>query len=350
MVNLTELYVYLSTGCNCSCRHCWIVDDARGSDEFLDVDVADAVFSQAQPLGLQRVKWTGGEPTIHPQFPELLLLQKKHGLQGRVETNGLEVTEELARLMKDCGVTHVSVSLDGALPATHDSIRGVRGAHERVLLALAALKAVSVPTQIIMTLMAENRGEVDALIELAQRAEVGSVKLNLLQPMLRGETLSQLGGGVPLDDLLSLRDHLEHDCSPRYSFPIFLDLPVAFRPLHLIFDEGPGGRCSILNVLGLLPDGSYALCGIGRHVPELVFGQAATDDLARVWNSHPVLEDLRSGIATRLEGICGRCLLNRYCLGSCVAQNYYRGGNLFSPFWLCEEAEAAGLFPAGRAR
>ncbi len=36
------------------------------------------------------------------------------------------------------------------------------------------------------------------------------------------------------------------------------------------------------------------------------------------------------------------------CLGSCVAQNYYRSGSLWAPFWFCEEADAAGLFPPSR--
>jgi hypothetical protein len=34
----------------------------------------------------------------------------------------------------------------------------------------------------------------------------------------------------------------------------------------------------------------------------------------------------------------------------CVAQNYYRSGDLFAPFWFCEQAEAAGLFPESRLR
>jgi hypothetical protein len=36
------------------------------------------------------------------------------------------------------------------------------------------------------------------------------------------------------------------------------------------------------------------------------------------------------------------------CFGSCVAQNYYRSKDLAAPFWFCEMAEEAGLFPATR--
>jgi len=40
--------------------------------------------------------------------------------------------------------------------------------------------------------------------------------------------------------------------------------------------------------------------------------------------------------------------MKRRCLGSCVAQNYYRKGNPWAPNWFCEQADEAGLFPASR--
>jgi len=50
----------------------------------------------------------------------------------------------------------------------------------------------------------------------------------------------------------------------------------------------------------------------------------------------------------RLEGICGQCIMKGLCLGSCVAQNYYRSRNLWAGYWFCEEARERGLFPVSR--
>lgn len=108
------------------------------------------------------------------------------------------------------------------------------------------------------------------------------------------------------------------------------------------------GRCRILGVLGLIASDEYTLCGIGEHVPELVFGKAGRDNLAELWEGQPVLRALREGMPSRLSGVCGRCLMEHICLGSCVAQNYYLSGNLFGPHWFCEAAEAQGLFPGSR--
>jgi hypothetical protein len=40
--------------------------------------------------------------------------------------------------------------------------------------------------------------------------------------------------------------------------------------------------------------------------------------------------------------------MKHICLGSCIAQNYYRTNSLWTPFWFCEQAEEAGLFPDSR--
>jgi hypothetical protein len=35
-------------------------------------------------------------------------------------------------------------------------------------------------------------------------------------------------------------------------------------------------------------------------------------------------------------------------LGSCIAQNYYRGKSIWAPYWYCEQARNQGLFPETR--
>ena len=77
---LNELYVYATNGCNCACRHCWIVPEDSGKADrpvhFIDPKVFATAVEEAMPLGLNAVKWTGGEPTIHPKFDKLLQSRK----------------------------------------------------------------------------------------------------------------------------------------------------------------------------------------------------------------------------------------------------------------------------------
>ena len=102
------------------------------------------------------------------------------------------------------------------------------------------------------------------------------------------------------------------------------------------------------SLLGVLADGSYALCGIGETVPELVFGYAGKDRLEDIWKNTAVLNELREVLPGRLDGICGDCLMKGICLGCCIAQNYYSSRNLWASYWYCREAQNQGLFPHSR--
>jgi len=350
---LADLYVYVTDRCNCSCKHCWIVPGVSSSKEksshFLSGQIFEAAVVEAKLLGLSAVKWTGGEPTIHPDFPGLLELQKKHQLAGRLETNGMEVTPALARLLFDSGVYHVSVSLDGSVPETHDAIRGVRGAYRRALTGVRNLVEAGFKPQLIMSPMAENVGELDGLLELVGQVGAGSVKLNIVQPTLRGEDIHSSGQMLSVTELLEINRRLEQELRPRYPFPIFFDVPMAFRPLNRILAGDGCSLCGIKRILGLLADGSYALCGIGETLPELVFGKVGKGELAGIWKEHPVLLLLRNDLPGKLKGVCGHCLMKSACLGACVAQNYYRSKDLLGAFWFCELAAEEGLFPETRA-
>ena len=345
---LQTFYVYLTSGCNCACQHCWIVPESTGAGVFLDPVLLRSAIEQALPLGLQSLKWTGGEPTLHPEFPQLLALQKEYGLTASLETNGMLVDDRLAELLQDAGVTSVSVSLDGATAGTHDAIRGVKGAFTRTCSGILALVKAGYRPELILTLQRANGDELSAFITLAETLGAGNVKLNVLQPMLRGADLAQAGGALAVAEILELARQLRAGLLTQPSVPVTLDLPMAFRPLGALLNGSAGGVCDIAHVLGILPSGHYALCGIGSHFAEMTMGEVGKTELAEVWQEHPLLSRLRHGLPAALGGICGECLMKSACRGSCVAANYRDSGDLFAPHWFCREAALAGLFPASR--
>ena len=345
---LRTFYVYLTSGCNCACRHCWIVPAAAGHGEFLAPAQLRRAIEQGLPLGLQSLKWTGGEPTLHPQFAAMLALQREFGLYASLETNGMLVDDRLAVQLQDAGVESVSVSLDGAKPATHDVIRGVRGGFERTCAGIRALAAAGYHPELILTLQRANVSELEDYLELAAALGAGAVKLNVMQPLLRGAEMIAGGEALGVAEILALGRQLEGEWRGRFTLPVTLDVPLAFRPLGALLDGTAGGVCDIAHILGILPGGAYALCGIGSQVSELVMGRIDEVDLAQVWRNHPLLQRLRRGLPGELQGICAVCLMKAACRGSCVAANYKESGDLFGAHWFCREAAQRGIFPASR--
>ncbi len=350
---LRRLYFYITRGCNLRCRHCWIEPQFQGegrASSFLDVRLFASIIAQAEPLGLLGIKLTGGEPLIHPHIREILRHVLDRQLELIVETNGVECTREISEHIAECRNAFVSVSLDGVDPAVHEWVRGVKGSWRAAVEGIRNLVAAGISPQIIMTVMRRNSGQMEAMIGLAESLGAGSVKFNLVQPIARGESMHTAGEVLSIEELIDLGRWVESVLVPEARLPIFFDHPPAFLPLSRMFgSQGTGcDRCGILGILGVLADGSYALCGIGEREPDLVFGNAQFDGLEDVWNQSPILRDIREGMPDRLDGICSRCLMKRICLGACTAQNYHRSGTLWGPYWYCEEAWKKGLFPETR--
>ncbi len=349
---LGVLYFYLTEGCNLQCRHCWLAprfQTARTQHPALEPDLFRHIVRQAKPLGLSSVKLTGGEPLMHPRITEILGVLRNEGIRFNVETNGVLCTPALARDLVGSGMYHVSVSLDGADAQTHEWVRGVEGCFDAAVDGIRNLVAAGIRPQLIMSLMRRNVGQVEPFVRMAESLGASSVKFNIVQPTARGEKMHEKGETLGVEELIAMGKWIENDLARTVKVRLLYGHPVAFRALGRLFGrDGDCGICGIRGILGVLAGGSYALCGIGESVPELVFGHAAKDSLANVWRDNAVLKEIREGMPRKLEGVCGECLMKGVCLGSCIAQNYYRSRNLWAPFWFCEEATREGLFPEAR--
>jgi SynChlorMet cassette radical SAM/SPASM protein ScmF len=351
---LHQLYFYLTAGCNLRCRHCWLSPkyESGTATQYatLDFRLFQEIVAQGKELGLQAVKLTGGEPLLHPQIEDILDHIRERELTFVMETNGLLCTAELARKVRTLKNPFVSVSLDGADAATHEWVRGVRGSFDRAVQGIRNLVSAGLRPQIILSVMRRTRDQMEPMVRLAEQLGAGSVKFNVVMPTERGQDLHARGETLSLGELVETGAWVETKLHKQTKLRLFYHHPAAFRPLGKMFGaEGDGcGNCGIFGILGVLANGDYALCGIGESVPELVFGNARQDKLAKVWRGAKILNAIRRGLPQKLEGICGDCTMKRICLGSCIAQNFYRHRKLWAPYWYCEEAHREGLFPASR--
>ena len=350
---LHAIYFYLTEGCNLCCRHCWIEPphEAKGRTyPVLDVGLFKLAIEQAKTLGLRSVKLTGGEPLLHPRIAEILEYLAGEDVNLVVETNGVLCTQELAQKIVACKNSFASVSLDGADAETHEWVRGVPGSFDAAVNGVKNLVAAGLKPQIIMSIMRRNSKQVESIVRLAESIGAASVKFNIIQPTARGEKIHESGEALSIAEMEEIAGWVETDLAQRTPIKLYFDHPPAFRPLGRVFSADGSGclTCGIMGVLGVLADGSYALCGIGETIPELIFGHISTGPLKELWNNNPVLREIRQGMPHRIEGICSKCIMINICMGKCIAQNYYRTRNLWEPFWYCKEAEDAGIFPASR--
>ena len=350
---LQQIYFYLTAGCNLACRHCWLspkLQNGKNVYPMLPLEVFTSILKQAKPLGLIAAKLTGGEPLMHPHIHEILRIIREWDLDLTIETNGVLCSSQLAEKIALCRNPSVSVSLDGVDAKTHEDIRGIKGCFSAAVKGIHNLVNAGIRPQIIMALMQRNKDQVKDLVRFAESLGAESVKFNIMNPSGRGEMLTEVGGALPIEELLEMGKWVWNTLSHSTKLNLVFSLPTVFRPLSDIYG-GNGtccGTCKLRTLIGVLADGSYALCGIGTQIPDLIFGHASKDRLGDVWKNNKILKELRGDIFSRFEGICGNCHMKKSCVASCIAQNYYRSGSLWKSFWFCEEAYKKGLFPPSR--
>jgi SynChlorMet cassette radical SAM/SPASM protein ScmF len=348
---LSQYYVYLTEGCNLACQHCWISPQYQangGTGGHLKFELLKQAVEEGIPLGLQSVKLTGGEPLLHPDFLRIVDFIKEKQLRLTIETNGILMTPELARYLKEKSTLyHISLSLDGARAETHEALRGVKGSYQKTVNALHMLVNEDIHPQIIMSLHTGNRDEIEPLVHMAEEMGCNSVKFNLIMPSGRGEIMKKRGRVMNIQELVEVGNWIEEDLQKRVDIMLSYSWPIAFHGLKRLLNRGPDG-CGIFQILGILGNGGIALCGIGMEIPELCFGTIGVDSICDIWYKNSILCDLRTKLPNELEGVCAECILRTQCLGSCVAENYHDAKKLTAPFWFCQQAYENGLFPLNR--
>ena len=350
---LNTYYFYLTTGCNLACQHCWLAPQYQpdgGTGGHLSFDLFKLAIEEGLPLGLSRVKLTGGEPLLHPDFVRMIDFLKEKKLGVTIETNGTLMTPQLASQLRGSGVvSDISVSIDGATAKTHDAFRGVKGSFDKACQGMDYLVAAGFRPQIIMSLHTGNVDEIEAEIKLAEKLGAASLKFNIVQPSGRGETMTRRNQVLDIKRLVELGCRIETELQKNTQVRLFFSHPMAFFNLKRLLDH-PSDSCGIFSILGILSTGQLAMCGIGIEIPELVYGKLGVERIADVWYHHPMLLALRRDLPEKLEGICGDCMFRPQCLGGCVAENYHQAKRLTAPFWFCQQALEAGLFPVSRIR
>lgn len=168
--------------CNLSCRHCAVPEEDSPAERELDAPAWRRSIDDLLSSGVGHIWFTGGEPLLRKDVPELI----RHALERGAErvvvvTNGTVFTEARARAYAELCRSYprfaIHLSLDGAGAATHDQVRGP-GSWQRTMDGVARLRAHGGSIRVVQTtLMEGNAHEVAQLPDLI--AGVGARGLHL---------------------------------------------------------------------------------------------------------------------------------------------------------------------------
>ncbi|MCK9274814.1 MAG: 12,18-didecarboxysiroheme deacetylase [Syntrophales bacterium] len=154
--------------CNLKCLHCYSSSQNLHYAGELDTGEATTLLDDLARFGVPVVLFSGGEPFMRKDLPELVRYAVKRGMRAVVSTNGTLITKEQARLYGAMGLSYVGVSIDG-IGEVHDRFRGVEGAFRAALKGIRNCMEEGIKVGIRFTITKSNYGEIPAVFDLVEK-------------------------------------------------------------------------------------------------------------------------------------------------------------------------------------
>ena len=192
----------LTYRCNLACEHCYL--DAGGTPQVGTENFADRselgteecfrVIDEIAAFAPECVTiLTGGEPLLRRDILEIVRRAAERELWVVVGTNGVRITENLARRLAEAGARGLSLSLDALDPDRHDRFRKVRGAWQNTVEGAEILDRTGLPFIVQTTAGSHNLGELEAIADFAHNRLAAKVwNLYFLVPTGRGQFVSDI--------------------------------------------------------------------------------------------------------------------------------------------------------------
>ncbi len=286
----------------------------------------------------------GGEPTVRPDFWELVQYATDHHVGVKFSTNGVKITPDVARQLAASDYVDVQISLDGATAEINDAVRGP-GSYATALTAMANLAAAGFAGfKISVVCTRQNIGQLDEFKAIADRYGA-QLRLTRLRPSGRGADVWD-----ELHPTAAQQRELYDWLVARGEQVLTGD---SFFHLAAFGSALPGlNLCGAGRVVCLIdPVGDVYACPFAIHDNFLAGNVRAPGGFAGVWRTSELFTELRQ---PQGGGACTSCSAYDACRGGCMAAKFFTGLPLDGPDPECvkghgEQALAAAAAATGRA-
>jgi len=322
--------------CQLACRHCRAsalpqplpgeLSRAQGSDLIAQV----AGFGRPYPI----LVFTGGDCLLRPDLFDLVEEGVSRGVRVCLSPSVTPLlTREMIGRIAGSGVKAVSISLDGANPATHDGVRGIPGHFDATMQCIRAFVDTGLTVQVNTTVMRANVNELADVAACVAQSGTHIWEVFFLVQMGRGEAVAALTPEEHEDVCHFLYDASQYGFVVRTVEAPFFRRVVAFRNIGVPAPEHTLYRKLLLRLTQQLGDASErkrvhtAATRDGKGILFVAYdgdvypagflpvplGNIRDQPLVGIYRDDPLLRSIR---AARFANRCGRCEYADLCGGS----------------------------------
>jgi len=320
----------LTYACNLSCVHC-LSSSGRRDPRELSTAECKAVIDELERMQVFYVNIGGGEPTVRPDFWELVDYATAHHVGVKFSTNGVKITPSVAQRLAQSDYVDVQISLDGATADVNDAVRGT-GSYATALRAMENLAAAGFKGfKISVVVTRHNAGQLDDFKAIADRYGA-QLRLTRLRPSGRGADV--------WDELhpTAAQQRQLYDWLVAHGENVLTG--DSFFHLAAYGESLPGlNLCGAGRVVCLIdPVGDVYACPFAIHDNFLAGNVRSLGGFTTVWRESELFADLRH---PQTSGACTSCSAFDSCRGGCMAAKFFTGLPLDGPDPECVKGHGA---------
>ena len=306
-----KLIAYITNKCLETCSFCPYANNREQSE--ISYQLMKQLIDEMKRLKIFSISYTGGEPTLHSHFFDILSYAKQSFVYQTLASNGRLIDVSFAHDLKKNNIRGVALSLDDSNETDNDRKRG-QGSFRSVIRAIEALNTVDIPVDISFTLSYDNLEKIPSLLALLKELNVRSVRL---QPIVDFEQ-----NKISLNFTKEIISDIVRNCQIYMNdLEILFSCSVGYFNFLLHGNNisfGDSGLCEAgKNILTIGVDGNVYPCPLIKK-DEFCMGNLEHSSLEDIIQNPRIDMDKWIFEPDRMRHKqCLSCQLNKVCKGGC---------------------------------
>ncbi len=178
----SSIHLCATWRCNLNCRQCDIpLTGDRERPELTTEQITTVIQQLKEWLGPFHLNLAGGEPFIRKDMMDIIEFASRNGITVGVTTNGMLITEKIAKRIEKSGIQSLNISLDGMTPETHDRMRNKQGAHKKIMKLIERLNKPRDYCLVIATILMSTN--LDEIVDMVDWVEARMLNGIIFQPL-----------------------------------------------------------------------------------------------------------------------------------------------------------------------
>ncbi|APH55242.1 Coenzyme PQQ synthesis protein E [Granulibacter bethesdensis] len=279
------------------------------------------IMDEAAELGVLQMHFSGGEPMVRKDLPELIARAVERQMYTNIITSGVLLDEAMMERLMKAGIDHIQLSFQDVDVENAERIGGLAGAQSKKLKAARLIKEAGLPLTLNYVIHRQNMENLPRMLEAAQA--MGATRTEIANVQYYGWGLVNRDALLPSREQLEIATATVEEARERLKGVMVIDYVTpdyyAKRPKACM-----GGWAR--RFINISPSGKALPCHAAETLTGLEFPSVREWSLADIWSGAPAFQKYRG--TDWMPEPCRSCDRREIDWGGCRCQAFALTGDM----------------------